>query len=72
MIVYFKNSNGKSRAIGEVAKEEDVFELINDFLDKHNFTSYYIRTWCKNKRKWYDVGSHTEFFYINVENEKEL
>ena len=41
------------------------FKAINDFLDDHNYKSYYQRTWKKDdKTTVVDVGSHTEFFYI--------
>ena len=56
--------------------EEGIFEaalgfydylnsLPEEFLEEHNFTSYYTRFWINPKNpleKIYDVGSHTEFF----------
>ena len=30
----------------------------------NNFKSYYTRTWEENGRLKYDVGSHTEFFFL--------
>ena len=63
--VMFENSNGQSRTIGTVENEESAFKVINDFLDDHNYKSYYQRTWKKDdKTTIVDVGSHTEFFYI--------
>ena len=45
--------------------KESAFKVINDFLDNHNYKSYYQRTWKKDdKTTVVDVGSHTEFFYI--------
>ena len=63
--VIFKNCKGQKRIIGTVKNEESAFKVINDFLDDHNYKSYYTRTWKKDdKTTVIDVGSHTEFFYI--------
>ena len=63
--VMFENSKGQKRTIGTVENEESAFKVINDFLDDHNYKSYYQRTWNKDdKTTVVDVGSHTEFFYI--------
>ena len=63
--VMFENSKGQSRTIGTVENEESAFKVINDFLDDHKYKSYYQRTWKKDdKTTVVDVGSHTEFFYI--------
>ena len=63
--VMFENSKGQKRIIGTVENEESAFNVINDFLDDHNYKSYYQRTWNKDdKTTVVDVGSHTEFFYI--------
>ena len=39
--VMFENSKGHSRIIGAVENEESAFKVINDFLDDHNYKSYY-------------------------------
>ena len=63
--VMFENSKAQLRTIGTVENEESAFKVINDFLDDHNYKSYYQRTWKKDdKTTVVDVGSHTEFFYI--------
>ena len=63
--VMFENSKGQKRIIGAVENEELAFSVINDFLDDHNYKSYYQRTWQKDdKTTVVDVGSHTEIFYI--------
>lgn len=56
-----------------------VMKHIQDFINKCNegrpipFVMYYHRTWrdgSNDKKIWYDVGSHSEFFYtIEVEDE---
>lgn len=63
--VLFENSNGKTRIIGEVITQKEVFKVINKFLDEHNYKSYYMRTWkTDDKTTVVDVGSHTERFYF--------
>lgn len=68
MKVYFENSEGKRRVIGEDANTpQEVLKIIQKFLDEHNYKSYYIRTWCEDGWTWFDVGSHTEFFLCDEE-----
>lgn len=68
MKVYFENSKGKRRVIGEDANTpQEVMKIIQKFLDEHNYKSYYTRTWCKDGWTWFDVGSHTEFFLCDGE-----
>ena len=63
--VMFENSKGQKRTIGTAGTESGAFKLINNFLADHNYKSYYQRTWNKDdKTTVVDVGSHTEFFYI--------
>lgn len=66
MILYFENHyKGTRREIGRPETVDDIYPIIKEFLDNHNFTSYYTRTWISSinpKEKIYDVGSHTEFF----------
>lgn len=63
--VLFINSMGKGRQIGKTESQEQAYAIISKFLDKHNFKSYYSRTWKTNdKTTVVDVGSHTEFFQI--------
>ena len=70
--VTFQNSKGQEREIGIAETNEDIFKIINKFLDDHNFKSYYTRVWEENGRLCYDVGSHTEFFYSQkIEEVKE-
>lgn len=66
MKLYFENSLGKERLIAEVENEDEAFKEINKFCEERNFKIYYIRTWMVNGRKKYDVGSHTEFFYLDT------
>lgn len=65
MKVYFKDSHGKKRLLKEVETKEDVWKVIQEFLDDHDFTSYYTRLWFTDGYTWFDVGSHTEYFLVD-------
>lgn len=63
--LYFCNSKGERRVIGHPTTEEDADGMIARFCDEHNFVIYYTRSWMTpDGEKWYDVGSHTEFFIL--------
>ena len=64
MKLIFENSKHKKRVIATPSNIEEVYKEINKFLNEHNFKCYYIRTWKSNGRLVFDVGSHTEFFYL--------
>lgn len=66
MKLYFGNSLGVERVIAEVQNEEEAMNEIDKFCEERNFKIYYVRTWMENGRKKYDVGSHTEFFYLGA------
>ncbi len=62
--IYFIDEANKSRKIGEADNVDSVMSIIREFLEQHNFKSYYINTYTIDGNiKKYDVGSHTEFFY---------
>lgn len=76
MILYFKNSHGIMR---EIAKLDDyctdgeiltaAFAEIDAFCKERNFKTYYTRIWNEERdgkmMTKFDVGSHTEFFYLD-------
>ena len=65
MKLYFCDSNNQERIIAEVSNDVEAMQQINKFLDEHNYKSYYTRIWVEpNGDKWFDVGSHTEFFIL--------
>lgn len=65
MKLYFENSYGKRRVIAAPRTEEEAYEIIHAFCEERNFRIYYVRTWVNSEgAKVYDVGSHTEFFYL--------
>lgn len=64
MKLYFQNSKYEERIIAEPINREEAIKEINKFLSNHNFKSYYTRVWEENGRLKFDVGSWSEFFYL--------
>ena len=64
MKLSFKNSKGIERIIAFPNNEEEAIKEICKFCEARNFKIYYIRSRMNDNRKKYDVGSHTEFFYL--------
>lgn len=63
MKLYFENSIGERRLIGEPATHEESSKIYHKFCADRNFHIYYVRSWTtKNGERYYDVGSHTEYF----------
>ena len=75
MKVVFENSYGERREIGRCKKQEEAMKIINNFLNEHNYKSYYCRMWvgCDEDGAYtkVDVGSWSEFFYIYTDEEEE-
>lgn len=67
MKLTFQNSSGKEHVIADVASDDEAYERIKKFCDEHGFTIRYTRMWTTDRVTKYDVGSHTEFFklYLN-------
>lgn len=65
MKLYFENSYGKRKIIAEPQTEDEAWQEISEFCKNRRFKIYYVRT-CKTPdgAKEYDVGSHSEFFYL--------
>ncbi len=67
MKLYFENSYGERRIIAEPETEQDAYKEMNKFCDDRNFEIYYVRSWTtKDGLKKFDVGSHSEFFYLEI------
>lgn len=75
MKLLFEDRYGRYREIAEVVDKNEAATAIKDFLDAHNFKSYYTRNWvrdCENGAYlMYDVGSHSEFFCIRFDTHEE-
>ena len=59
---YFQKADGEMVLLQKNISEQEAMILMQKFLDEHNFKSYYTRGWQDGNIKWYDVGSHVEFF----------
>ena len=68
MKLFFQNSIQQERLIAEPNNKEEVINVINEFLDDHNFKSYYTRVWEEEGRLVFDVGSYSEFFFLEGMN----
>lgn len=64
MKLYFEDSYGRKRLLGKYKTEKGAVKRINRFCEEHNFKIYYMRITETAEYKWYDVGSHSEFFYL--------
>lgn len=66
MKLYFENSYGQRRVIAEPQTEAEAMKEIYKFCGDRNFKIYYVRSWKESDGlQAYDVGSHTEFFYLD-------
>lgn len=73
MRLTFENSRGEEREIAIVSSEGEAFDKMKEFMDAHKFKSYYTRIICMSPTtRMYDVGSHTEFFYLYAEEGEEF
>ena len=71
----FQNSQGRERIIAQVHNYQDITNEIDKFIadandkwpNKKPFKIYYIRTYNEDGRAKFDVGSHTEFFFLDQE-----
>lgn len=68
MRLYFRRSNNSRNFLCRVFTREDALKAINNFLDQHNYKSYYTRTWREGDEVWIDVGSWSEFFIVEDED----
>lgn len=69
--VIFQNSRKQEREIGTAADIDGTYKIIDEFLNEHNYKSYYKRAWKENGRIKVDVGSWYEFMYIEKYDECE-
>lgn len=80
MTLWFENSNGEWRPIAECAEKIDASIAIRQFINKCNenkpedekFVSYYTRRWESDGFIHYDVGSHTEFFHLQIDSNAKI
>ena len=69
-ILEFENSRGVRRKVTSFKPDGRdpiaiAMEYIHVFCEERNFRIYYTRMWnTKENETCFDVGSHTEFFYL--------
>ena len=71
----FRNSYGEEKVLAEVHNIDEVTREIDNFIEicnqhpgkKHKFKRYYTRIWNVDGRAKFDVGSHSEFFFVDCE-----
>lgn len=69
----FRNSRNQERVIAEVHNYQDIWKAIDNFIlecntkwpKKNPFKRYYTRVWNEDGRAKFDVGSWSEFFYLD-------
>lgn len=69
MNVYFQNYSGKHIRVGKADDEKKAMKIIQNFCDERGFNIPYIRSWVSDGRKFFDVGSHSEFFFIEYDED---
>lgn len=63
--LYFKRSNDTYLLIKEGVKNiEEGLKEVSEFLERHNYRSYYTRYWAQGGVTIYDVGSWSECFKL--------
>ena len=75
MNLIFRNSSGEERIIGNPKNREEVFDEINKFVNECNtkkigskpFEIYYVNMYMAENRLKLDVGSWSEFFFCQLE-----
>lgn len=83
MKLYFQNSKGEERLLSKVDSYNSAMGKVNEFLDEHNYKSYYCRIFQEGDNAFkkadetkvryvFDVGSHSEFFILEIETIEEL
>ena len=71
--LWFRNSKGQERIIAEVHNYKEITTAIDNFIaesnekypDKTPFKRYYTRMWNEDGRAKFDVGSWSEFFFLD-------
>ena len=64
-VLFFENTSGNKRIVGKYNSQDECYKAIIQFCEERHFKVYYTRRWMVDNRTMkVDVGSHTEFFYI--------
>jgi hypothetical protein len=71
MKLTFRNSQGEEREIGNPETESEAMQMMKEFCEERNFTIYYYNVRAIGNRRQYDVGSWSEFFFLEFPSEEE-
>ena len=69
--LYFITNREDPRKLACNVPKETALKVIQEFLDYHEYKSYYTRAWDDESGRWFDVGSWTEFFLWGIPKEVE-
>lgn len=64
MRVLFKKNDCEEVLIAEPSSKEEVVATIKKYLKDNNYKYYYMSLWEEDGRLKVDVGSYTEFFFV--------
>ena len=69
--LYFENASGEHRLVKENLIEEAIIPAIYSYINliNPNYKVYYINSHMEENKIWYDVGSHSEFFFAIPQEE---
>lgn len=71
MKLTFRDSSKNERVIGDFKTEAEAMDAMKEFCAERNFTIYYFNIHAIGNRRQYDVGSWSEFFYLEFPSEEE-
>ena len=73
MKLYFENSRGERRVIAEPKDRNEAWKEISKFCKDAGFKVYYVNSYeTPDGFIRYDVGSWSEFFYLDIKNEHNI
>ena len=69
--IYFNDNYGRDRFVDTCNNSNEIIPKIKKFVKElnKNYKIYYIRSWEEEGKTWYDVGSHSEFFFTEKVDE---
>ena len=66
MIVFFQDQYGNRQDIGRASDFQDACHIIRNFLHQRGYESPYSRFSQEGPEVFVDVGSWSEFFYVQT------
>lgn len=72
MNLYFEHADRRRSLVATDVTFDNVIELIHADVERRNpnFRIYYLRSWMYKNEKYYDVGSHTEFYVLTDKGDR--